>query len=57
MSDILFHTDAFVFSYRVAGVLLRDGKILLQKPTDDSGFALPGGHVEFGETTSLDAGR
>lgn len=52
MSDILFHTDVFVFSYRVAGVLLRDGKILLQKPTNDSGFALPGGHVEFGETTA-----
>lgn len=52
MRDILFHTDAFVFSYRVAGILLRDGNILLQKPTDDTGFAIPGGHVEFGETNA-----
>ena len=50
MSDILFHTEQFVFSYRVAGVLLRGDKILLQKPTNDTGFAIPGGHVEFGET-------
>ena len=28
--DILFKQDDFVFSYRVGGVLIRDGKILLQ---------------------------
>lgn len=52
MGDILFHKDDFVFSYRVAGILLRDGQILLQKPTNDPGFAIPGGHVEFGETNA-----
>ena len=26
--DILFKQDDFVFSYRVGGVLIRDGKIL-----------------------------
>ncbi|MCL2519208.1 MAG: NUDIX hydrolase [Oscillospiraceae bacterium] len=52
MNDILFHTNNYVFSYRVAGILVRDNKILLQKPTNDTGFAVPGGHVEFGETNA-----
>ena len=52
MSDILFKTDEYVFSYRVGGLLIRDGKALLQKPTDDDGYAIIGGHVAFGETTA-----
>ena len=48
--DILFKTDDFVFSYRVAGVCIRDDKVLLQKPTNDTAHAFPGGHVAFGET-------
>jgi len=50
--DILFKTDEFVFSYRVAGILIKDKKILLQKPIDDDGYSIPGGHVSFGATTS-----
>ena len=52
MSDILFKTSEAVFSYRVAGIALRDGKVLLQKPTNDSAYAFPGGHVAFGETNA-----
>ncbi|NJP41157.1 NUDIX hydrolase [Oscillospiraceae bacterium HV4-5-C5C] len=52
MSDILFNHDPYVFSYRVAGILLHGNKILLQKPTNDTGYAIPGGHVEFGETST-----
>jgi len=52
MSDILFHRDNYVFSYRVAGILLNDNKILLQKPTNDTGYAIPGGHVALGETNA-----
>lgn len=48
----MFHGDDYIFGYRVAGILLRDNKILLQKPTSDTGYALPGGHVEFGETST-----
>ena len=48
--DILFKTEEWVFSYRVAGICIRDGKVLLQKPTNDTAYAFPGGHVEFGET-------
>ena len=50
--DILFKTDEYVFSYRVAGICIHNGKVLLQKPTNDTAFAFPGGHVELGETNA-----
>ncbi len=50
MREILFRDGQQMFSFRVAGILIRDGKVLLQKPPDDDGYSLPGGHVEFGET-------
>ena len=34
MKDILFKQDDFIFSYRVAGILMHEGKILLQRPVD-----------------------
>jgi ADP-ribose pyrophosphatase YjhB (NUDIX family) len=52
MKDILFRTDNFIFSYRAAGILIIDNKILLQKPANEDGFAFPGGHVAFGETNA-----
>lgn len=50
MMDILFKGADWVFSYRVVGICAQNGKVLLQKPTNDDGYAFPGGHVEFGET-------
>ena len=50
MKDIIFKTDKYVFSYRVAGILLNNGKILLQRPQNDTAYAIPGGHVALGET-------
>lgn len=51
MGDILFKTDAWVFSYRVAGICVHNGKVLLQTTTgEDRSFAFPGGHASFGET-------
>lgn len=53
MSDILFKTDDWVFSYRVAGICVQNGKVLLQTTTgEDRSFAFPGGHVAFGETNA-----
>lgn len=49
--DILFKTEDFVFSYRVGGLLIRDGKILLQKPKNDD-YAIIGGHVSSFETSA-----
>lgn len=50
--DILFKNEDWVFSYRVAGICVRDGKVLLQKPISDTGYAFPGGHVAFGESNA-----
>ena len=51
MADILFKTPEWVFSYRVAGICVHNGRVLLQTTTgEDSSFAFPGGHVAFGET-------
>ena len=47
--DILFRTDEYVFSYRVAGICIQNGKVLLQKPDNDTAFAFPGGHVTLGK--------
>jgi len=49
--DILLTTKEGIFSYRVAGILIRDGKVLLQRPINDPAYAFPGGHVNFGETS------
>lgn len=48
--DVLlrFDDDA-VFSYRVGGILIKENKILLTK--DLNGYTIPGGHVQFGETS------
>jgi len=48
--DIIFKTDEYVFSYRVAGLLIHNGKVLLQRPKDDTAYSIPGGHVALGET-------
>jgi len=49
--DVLFKTEEWVFSYRVAGIYVHNGKVLLQTTTgEDRSFAFPGGHAEFGET-------
>lgn len=50
MSDILTLIDDEVFSYRVAGICIQNGMVLLQKPDNDDGYAFPGGHVAMGET-------
>lgn len=50
MQDILFKTDAYIFDVRTVGVLVRDGKILVQRDWGGNEYALPGGHVKIGET-------
>ena len=53
MADLLFRTEEGVFGYRVAGICVKNGKVLLQTTTgEDRSFAFPGGHVEFGETNA-----
>lgn len=39
------------FQLRAAGVALRDGKVLVHRGVRDDFWALPGGRVEYGETS------
>lgn len=50
MRDLIFKEENFVFSYRVAGVIVQNGRVLMQKEPHDDGHAFPGGHVTLGET-------
>lgn len=49
--DLLLKTESGLFSYRIAGVLIRDGKVLIQRVLNDTVYAFPGGHVTFGEAS------
>ncbi len=48
----LFRQEEYTFCYRAAGILVRDGRVLLQKPNNTDEYAFPGGVVAIGETTS-----
>lgn len=50
--DWLFNGDDFICSFRSAGVLLRNNKILVQRNRDGNDYAIPGGHVIIGETAT-----
>ena len=52
MKDWIFRTDEYICDLRTAGVLVRNGKLLVQRERDGSEYALPGGHVKIGETTA-----
>ena len=52
--DWIFTTEEYICDLRVAAVLVKDNKILVQRDKDGSEYALPGGHVKIGET--LEAG-
>lgn len=47
--DLLLKTNSGIFSYRIAGLLIRDGKVLIQRALGDTSYSFPGGHVSFGE--------
>ena len=49
--DWIFKTDEYICDLRTVGVLVRDGKLLVQRDRDGQEYALPGGHVKIGETT------
>ncbi len=49
--DVLVKIEDGIFSYRVAGILIRNGRVLLQHPVGETIYAFPGGHVNFGETS------
>lgn len=48
--DWLFESDEYICGLRAAAVLVRDGRLLVQREKNGSEYALPGGHVKIGET-------
>jgi len=50
--DWLFIEEEHICNFRVAGVLIRNGWLFMQREKDGSEYALPGGHVGFGETAA-----
>ncbi len=48
---INFKTHEGVFNFRTAGILMRDGKVLIHRGIKDDFYALPGGRVEMTEDT------
>lgn len=52
--DWIFYVDNNICDVRTVGVLVRDGKVLVQRDRDGNEYALPGGHIKIGET--LEAG-
>ena len=48
--DWLFSSENFICDVRTVGVLVRDGKILVQRDVNGNEYALPGGHIKIGET-------
>lgn len=48
--DWSFAIDNSMCDVRTVGVLVRDGKLLVQRDREGNEFALPGGHVQIGET-------
>lgn len=55
--DVVFHTEKAVFNYRVAGVWIQDGRILLHRASEDKIWSLPGGRVEMNEPSPLSLQR
>jgi ADP-ribose pyrophosphatase YjhB (NUDIX family) len=50
--DWLFIDENRIHAFRSTGVLIKDGKILIHRADNASEYALPGGHVSWGETSA-----
>ncbi len=51
--DIVFPTEHGTFNYRVAGIWVQDGHLLVHRNVNDDFWALPGGRVGIGEEAEL----
>ena len=48
--DWLYERNGYVCGVRVAGVLIKNNQILVQRDRNGNEYALPGGHIKIGET-------
>lgn len=47
--DVVFKTEKAVFNYRVAGIWIENGHVLLHRDINELKWSLPGGRVEIAE--------
>jgi len=50
--DAVFKVEAGIFNFRVAGVMIENGHVLLHKQVNDDHWALPGGRVKVLEESA-----
>jgi ADP-ribose pyrophosphatase YjhB (NUDIX family) len=50
--DAVFKVEAGVFNFRVAGVMIENGHVLLHKQVNEDHWALPGGRVKVLEESA-----
>lgn len=50
--DVVFHTDIAVFNYRVAGIWIKNGHVLLHRDVNEKNWSLPGGRVKIAEDST-----
>lgn len=55
--DAVFHVEHQVFNYRVAGVLIENGYVLLHRSKIETHWSLPGGRVKLGEDAKVSLQR
>lgn len=51
--NVSFNLDGMRFNYRLAGVVVEDGYVLLHRFAHDDFWALPGGRCELGEPSKV----
>lgn len=49
--DVVYKTDEAVFNFRVAGIWIENGHVLIHKDVNDDHWLLPGGRVQLTEET------
>jgi 8-oxo-dGTP pyrophosphatase MutT (NUDIX family) len=52
MTMIVFQSDGFTFNYRVGAIALRGSQVLLHYSQEGQHWYVPGGRVEFGESSA-----
>lgn len=50
--DWMFSGEGYLCDVRTVGVLVQQGRLLVQRERDGAEYALPGGHIKVGETTA-----
>ena len=51
--DVRINSDEGIFKYRVAGLIVKDNKVLTVNICNNGFFCLPGGHIHLGENSNV----